>query len=157
MKKITPFLWFDNNAEEAMEFYGSIFSDSKVVDIMRYGDAGPGEPGSVMGGTFQLLGQEFMAINGGPQFSFTPAISFFVPCDTQAEIDDLWERLSDGGSKDQCGWLTDKFGVTWQIVPAVLGDLLGDPDPEKAQRTMEAMLKMTKLDIRELQEAHAGE
>ncbi len=154
MQKITPFLWFDNRAEEAMEFYTSIFKDSKIVSVARYGSEGPGTPGTVMTGTFQIAGQEFIALNGGPVFSFTPAISFFVNCADQAEVDDLWERLSEGGEKSQCGWLTDKFGVSWQIVPTILGELLGDPDPEKAARVTKAMLQMTKLNISELKRAY---
>ena len=154
MQKITPFLWFDGKAEEAMNFYVSIFKNSKVGRVSRYGDAGPGPKGSVMSATFVLDGQEFFALNGGPQYKFTPAISFFVNCETQQEVDDLWEKLSAGGSKDQCGWLKDKFGVSWQIVPTVLGKLLGDKDPQKANRVMQAMLQMKKLDIKSLQQAH---
>ncbi len=153
MQKITPFLWFNNNAEEAMNFYTSIFKNSKIMNVMRYGEAGPGPKGTVMGATFQLEGQEFKALNGGPQFTFTPAISLFVSCETQKEVDDLWERLSEGGEKNNCGWLRDKFGVSWQIIPSVLGKLLQDKDPAKANRAMKAMLQMTKLDIKTLQEA----
>ena len=126
MQKITPFLWFDGNAEEAANFYISIFKDSKMGKISRYGDAGPGPKGSAMSVTFQLQGQEFYALNGGPQFKFTPAISFFVNCETQQEVDELWEKLSAGGRTDRCGWLQDKFGLSWQIIPTVLGQLLGD-------------------------------
>jgi predicted 3-demethylubiquinone-9 3-methyltransferase (glyoxalase superfamily) len=158
MQKITPFLWFDDNAEEAMEFYTSIFEDSKIVGVSRYDEAGArasGRPaGSVMSGTFELAGQQFMALNGGPQFKFSEAISLFVNCETQEEVDHLWERLSEGGEKGQCGWLKDRFGVSWQIVPTILGELLGDPDPEKVQRVMQAMLQMRKLNIRGLEEAH---
>jgi predicted 3-demethylubiquinone-9 3-methyltransferase (glyoxalase superfamily) len=154
MQKITPFLWFDGKAEEAVNFYVSIFKNSKVGRISRYGDAGPGPKGTVMSATFQLEGQEFYALNGGPQFSFTPAISFFVNCETQSEVDELWERLSSGGETKQCGWLQDKFGVSWQIIPAVLGKLMGDKDPEKAKRVMQAMLKMNKIEIKGLQEAY---
>ena len=154
MQKITPFLWFDGKAEEAVNFYVSIFKNSKVGRISRYGDAGPGPKGTVMSATFQLEGQEFYALNGGPQFSFTPAISFFVNCETQSEVDELWERLSAGGETKQCGWLQDKFGVSWQIIPAVLGKLMGDKDPEKAKRVMQAMLKMNKIEIKGLQEAY---
>jgi predicted 3-demethylubiquinone-9 3-methyltransferase (glyoxalase superfamily) len=154
MQKITPFLWFDGKAEEAVNFYVSIFENSKVGRISRYGDAGPGPKGTVMSATFQLEGQEFYALNGGPQFSFTPAISFFVNCETQSEVDELWERLSAGGETKQCGWLQDKFGVSWQIIPAVLGKLMGDKDPEKAKRVMQAMLKMNKIEIKGLQEAY---
>ncbi len=154
MQKITPFLWFDNNAEEAMTFYTSIFKDSKIVDVSRYGEGGPGRSGTVMTGTFRLAGQEFMALNGGPEFKFTEAISFFVSCETQEEIDDLWNKLSAGGEESQCGWLKDKFGLSWQIVPPVLGELLGDKDPEKAGRVMQAMLQMRKLDIAALRRAY---
>ena len=154
MQKITPFLWFDGKAEEAMHFYTSIFRNSKVRDVVRYGDAGPGPKGSVMSATFDIEGQQFIALNGGPAFSFTPAISFFVKCETQEEVDDLWAKLSPGGKTQQCGWLQDKFGLSWQIVPTILGKLLQDKDPQKATRVMEAMLKMVKLDIRGLQHAY---
>jgi predicted 3-demethylubiquinone-9 3-methyltransferase (glyoxalase superfamily) len=153
MQKITPFLWFDGNAEEAVNFYISIFKNSKMGKISRYGDAGPGPKGSVMSVTFQIEGQEFFALNGGPQFKFTPAISFFVNCETQQEVDDLWEKLSAGGRTDRCGWLQDKFGLSWQIIPTVLGQLLGDKDPQRAKRAMQAMLQMTKIDIEKLQQA----
>jgi predicted 3-demethylubiquinone-9 3-methyltransferase (glyoxalase superfamily) len=153
MQKITPFLWFDGNAEEAANFYISIFKNSKMGKISRYGDAGPGLKGSVMSVTFQIEGQEFFALNGGPQFKFTPAISFFVNCETQQEVDDLWEKLSAGGRTDRCGWLQDKFGLSWQIIPTVLGQLLGDKDPQRAKRAMQAMLQMTKIDIEKLQQA----
>jgi predicted 3-demethylubiquinone-9 3-methyltransferase (glyoxalase superfamily) len=155
MQKITPFLWFDGNAEEAANFYISIFKDSKMGKISRYGDAGPGPKGSVMSVTFQIEGQEFFALNGGPQFKFTPAISFFVNCETQQEVDELWEKLSAGGRTDRCGWLQDKFGLSWQIIPTVLGQLLGDKDPQRAKRAMQAMLQMTKIDIEKLQQAAA--
>lgn len=154
MQKITPFLWFDGKAQEAMDFYTSIFKNSKVVSVSRYGDAGPGPKGTVMSAIFELEGQRFFALNGGPQYHFTPAISFFVNCETQPEVDALWEKLSAGGSKDQCGWLKDKFGVSWQIVPSILGQLLGDKDPAKSARVMQAMLKMTKIDIKGLQDAY---
>jgi len=156
MQKITPFLWFDGNAEEAANFYISIFKNSKMGKISRYGDAGPGPKGSAMSVTFQLEGQEFFALNGGPQFKFTPAISFFVNCETQQEVDELWDKLSAGGRTDRCGWLQDKFGLSWQIIPTVLGQLLGDKDPQRAKRAMQAMLQMTKIDIKKLQQA-AGE
>jgi predicted 3-demethylubiquinone-9 3-methyltransferase (glyoxalase superfamily) len=154
MQKITPFLWFDGKAEEAMNFYTSIFKNAKVGNITRYGDAGPGPKGSVMSATFELEGQEFFALNGGPQFKFTPAISFFVSCKTQEEVDRYWEALSAGGEKSQCGWLTDKFGLSWQIVPSVLGEMLSDKDAAKANRVMQAMLQMTKLDINGLKQAY---
>ncbi len=154
MQKITPFLWFDNNLEEAMNFYVSIFKNSKIVSVSRYGEAGPGAKGAVMGATFELDGQRFLALNGGPHFTFTPAISMFVNCETQDEIDDLWEKLSAGGEKSRCGWLKDKFGLSWQIVPSVLGDMLQDKNPQKAKSTMQAMLQMHKLDIKKLREAH---
>jgi len=154
MQKITPFLWFDGNAEEAMNFYTSIFKNSKIGRITRYGDAGPGPKGAVMSGTFQLDGQEFMALNGGPQFKFTEAISFFVNCETQEEVDELWEKLSDGGQKSRCGWLKDKYGLSWQIIPSALGKMLGDKNPEKSQRVMKAMLQMDKIDIKGLEQAY---
>jgi predicted 3-demethylubiquinone-9 3-methyltransferase (glyoxalase superfamily) len=154
MQKITPFLWFDGKAEEAVNFYASIFKNSKVVRIARCGDAGPGPKGSVMSATFQLHGQEFIALNGGPHFKFTPAISFLVNCETQAEVDELWEKLSEGGTKERCGWLKDKYGLSWQIIPSVLGKLMGDKDAEKAKRVMQAMLQMSKIEIARLQEAY---
>jgi predicted 3-demethylubiquinone-9 3-methyltransferase (glyoxalase superfamily) len=153
-KKITTFLTFDGRAEEAIEFYTSIFDDSKVTSTTRYGDAGPGEKGSLMTGTFELAGQEFMALNGGPSFSFAQGMSLFVDCENQEEVDDLWERLSEGGEQGPCGWLTDKFGVSWQIVPRALGELLSDEDEEKSQRVMEAMLQMGKIDIAGLERAY---
>ncbi len=153
MQKIVPFLWFDGKAEEAANFYVSVFKNSKVVRVTRYGEAGPGPKGSVMSVTFQLAGQEVYALNGGPQFSFTPAISLFVNCETQAEVDELWERLSAGGSKDRCGWLSDKYGLSWQIVPTALGKMLSDKDPKKSASAMKAMLQMDKIDIKKLQEA----
>lgn len=156
MQKITPFLWFDNNAEEAVNFYTSIFKNSKIGQVRRYGEAGPGPQGSVMTATFQIEGQEFMALNGGPAFKFSPAISFFVNCATQEEVDELWEKLSAGGEMMQCGWLKDKFGVTWQIIPKALGELLGDKDPQKSQRVMQAMMKMIKIDVAALKRAYEG-
>ena len=156
MQKITPFLWFDGKAEEAMNFYVSVFRNSKVSSVTRYGEAGPGPKGTVMSATFQLDGQDFFALNGGPQFTFSPAISFFVNCETQQEIDELWEKLSAGGAIQQCGWLTDKFGLSWQIVPSILGKLLGDKDPVKSARVMKAMMQMVKLDIAGLQRAYDG-
>jgi predicted 3-demethylubiquinone-9 3-methyltransferase (glyoxalase superfamily) len=157
MQKITPFLWFDNQAEEAMNFYVSIFKNSKAGRVTRYGDAGPGPKGSVMSVTFQLEGQQFMALNGGPMFQFTPAISLFVDCETQEEVDELWEKLSAGGRPDRCGWLKDKFGLSWQIIPKALGELLGDKDPARASRAMKAMLKMSKIDVAEMKRAAAEE
>ena len=154
MQRITPFLWFDGKAEEAMQFYVSVFQNSKVVRVTRYGDAGPGPKGTVMSATFQLDGQEFFALNGGPQFTFTPAISFFVNCETQPEVDELWEKLSEGGEAQRCGWLRDKFGLSWQIVPSVLGKLLQDKDAEKAKRVMLAMMQMGKFEIASLQRAY---
>jgi len=156
MQKIVPFLWFDGKAEEAMNFYVSIFKNSKVLNVTRYGDAGPGPKGTVMSATFQLEGQQFYALNGGPQFTFTPAISLFVNCETQQEVDDLWKRLSAGGREDQCGWLQDKYGLSWQIIPTVLGKMLGDKDAKKANRAMQAMLQMKKIDIKGLQQAYDG-
>jgi predicted 3-demethylubiquinone-9 3-methyltransferase (glyoxalase superfamily) len=154
MKEITPFLWFDENAEEAMNFYTSIFPDSTVLDVTRYGEAGPGTPGTVMSATFRLRGQEFMALNGGPEFTFTEAISFFVGCETQGEVDELWEKLSEGGEQQQCGWIKDRYGLSWQVVPIRLGELLSDPDPARSERVMAAMLKMGKIDIEGLQQAY---
>ena len=154
MQKITPFLWFDHEAEEAMKFYVSIFKNSKVLTVSRYGEAGPGPAGSVMTATFQLEGQEFMALNGGPDHKFSEAISFFVDCKTQEEVDDLWAKLSEGGQEGPCGWLKDKYGLSWQIIPAALGKLLNDPDPAKAQRVMKAMLQMKKIEIKALEQAY---
>jgi len=147
MQKITPFLWFDNQAEEAMNFYVSIFKNSKVLSVNRYGEGAPAPKGTVMTANFQLEGQAFTALNGGPMFKFTPAISFVVHCETQAEVDEYWAKLSAGGKENQCAWLEDKFGVSWQIVPNVLIELLSDTDPAKAGRVMQAMMQMTKIDI----------
>ena len=155
-KKITTFLTYDGQAEEAMNLYTSVFPNSKVTSTRRYGEAGPGEAGSLMTGTFELDGQEFMALNGGSSFTFGQGISLFVNCETQDEVDDLWERLSEGGEQGPCGWLTDRFGVSWQIIPRQLGELLGDEDTEKANRVMNAMLKMTKIEIAELERAAQG-
>jgi len=155
-QKITPFLWFNDNAEEAINFYTSIFKNSKIGSVARYGGAGPGPKGSVMTATFQLEGQEFIALNGGSHFKFTEAISFVVDCETQEEVDRFWEKLSAGGEKSRCGWLKDKFGLSWQIVPDVLGKLMQDKDPEKSKRVMQAMLKMDKLIIADLQKAYEG-
>jgi predicted 3-demethylubiquinone-9 3-methyltransferase (glyoxalase superfamily) len=157
MQPITPFLWFDDQAEEAANFYVSIFKNSKIGTVARYGEAGAevsGRPKStVMTVTFQLNGQEFMALNGGPQFTFSPAISFMVNCETQEEVDELWDKLSTGGSQEQCGWLKDQYGVSWQIVPTALGELMQDQDAAKAERVMKAMLHMKKLDINALKQA----
>ena len=155
MQKITPFLWFDGKAEEAANFYTSIFNDSKITQVTRSGEAGPGSKGSVMSVIFQLEGQEFYALNGGPHFTFSPAISFFVNCETQAEVDALWDKLSAGGEKQRCGWLKDKFGVSWQVIPTALGRLLHDKDAAKSQRVMQAMMQMDKIDIAGLERAHA--
>jgi len=154
VQKITPFLWFDGKAEEAMNFYVSIFKNSKIANVVRYGEAGPGPKGTVMTATFQLDGQEFIALNGGPQFKFTEAVSFWVSCETQEEIDDMWEKLSAGGEKGRCGWLKDRYGLSWQIVPPVLGEMLGDKDPEKSKRVMMAMLQMDKINIKTLKQAY---
>lgn len=154
MQKITPFLWFDTQAEEAMNFYVSIFKNSKVLAVTRYGEAGPGPRGTAMTANFLLDGQEFVALNGGPTFQFTPAISFAVNCETQDEVDELWAKLSAGGREDQCAWLQDKYDLSWQIVPTPLIRLLSDPDPVKAQRVMAAMMKMKKIDIAALQRAY---
>ncbi len=154
MQKITPFLWFDGKAEEAMKFYVSIFKNAKIVSVTRYGEAGPGPKGTVMTATFQLDGQEFFALNGGPQFTFSLAISFFVNCETQREVDELWEKLSEGGEKQRCGWLKDKYGLSWQIIPSVLGKMLQDKDAEKSKRVMKAMLQMDKIDIQTLKQAY---
>lgn len=153
MQKIVPFLWYDDQAEEAMNFYVSVFKNSKVVSVARYGEHGPGPKGSVMTATFELDGQEFMALNGGPHFKFSPAISLFVKCAAQQEVDELWEKLAAGGQKLRCGWLTDKFGVSWQIIPTALTTLLSDKDANKAARVMAAMLQMTKIEIDKLQQA----
>jgi len=154
MQTITPFLWFDSRAEEAANFYVSIFKNSKIVSVARYGEGAPEPKGTVMTVTFQLDGQEFMALNGDPHFTFSPAISFFVNCETQQEVDELWEKLSAGGQKERCGWLKDKYGLSWQIIPSALGRLMGDKDPAKAKRVMQAMLQMTKIDIAGLQRAY---
>lgn len=155
--KITPFLWFDHQAEQAANFYASIFPNSKVSKVVRYNEAGPGPAGSAMTVQFELEGQSFTALNGGPHFKFTEAISFVVHCETQDEVDHYWEKLSAGGGEVQCGWVKDKFGLSWQVVPNVLPELLSNPDPKKAARVMKAMMTMKKLDIRALQQAaHQG-
>jgi predicted 3-demethylubiquinone-9 3-methyltransferase (glyoxalase superfamily) len=155
-KKITPFLWFDGKAEEAANFYVSIFKNSKVKSVTRCGDSGPGPKGSAMSVTFHLDGQDFFALNGGPMFKFSEAISLFVNCETQREVDELWEQLSAGGQKQRCGWLKDKYGLSWQIIPSALGRMLQDKDPEKSKRVMQAMLQMEKLDIAGLERAYQG-
>ena len=149
MQKIKPFLWFDNQAEEAANYYVSIFKDSKILSVNRAN-------GKVLLVTFKLQGQEFIALNGGPQFKFTEAISLFVDCDSQQEVDELWEKLSQGGSQGRCGWLKDQYGLSWQIVPTALGKLMSDPDPQKSKAVMQAMMKMNKIVIEDLQKAHEG-
>ncbi len=156
MQKITPFLWFDNQAEEAVNFYLSVFDNSEISRIVRYTEGGPGPKGTVMTIDFLIGGQEFVALNGGPIYTLTPAISFVVNCQTQQEIDTYWEKLSAGGEKQVCGWLKDRYGVSWQIVPVILTEMLGDPDPVKAGRVMQAMLRMVKLDMKELKRAYKG-
>ena len=156
MQKITPFLWFDSQAEEAMNLYLAVFGDGETLDVSRYPERSPGTAGTVMMVRFRLRDQEFIALNGGPQFPFTEAVSFVVDCDTQEEVDHFWDRLSEGGEPGQCGWLKDRFGVSWQIIPKALGELLGDPDPVKSQRVMTAMLAMRKLDIEALWKAANG-
>ncbi len=156
MQKIVTFLWFDDQAEEAANFYVSIIPDSRILGVSRYGDAGPRPKGTVMVVKLELAGQQFEALNGGPEFRFTEAISLLVNCETQEEVDTLWERLSEGGEKGPCGWLKDKYGLSWQIVPTVLGELLQSEDAEKANRAMEAMLQMGKLDIAGLRRAYEG-
>jgi predicted 3-demethylubiquinone-9 3-methyltransferase (glyoxalase superfamily) len=157
MQRITPSLWFDDNAEEAVNFYTSIFENSKIGGVTRYGKTGPGPQGKAMIVAFQLDGQEFVALNGGPLFTFSPAISFIVNCETQQEVDALWDKLSEGGAKEQCGWLKDKYGVSWQIVPTVIGEMMQDKDPKKSDRVMAAVLKMDKLDIAALKQAYEQE
>jgi predicted 3-demethylubiquinone-9 3-methyltransferase (glyoxalase superfamily) len=158
MQRISPFLWFDDKAEEAAVFYTSIFKNSKIRTIVRYGDSGAevtGRPkGTAMTVAFQLDGQEFVALNGGPQYKFTEAVSFVVNCQTQEEVDEYWKKLSDGGREVQCGWLKDKYGLSWQIVPTILSEMLNDPDPKKADRVMKAMLQMKKIDIKGLKQAY---
>ena len=156
MQKITPFLWFDNQAEEAANFYVSIFKNSKILGVSHFGEAGPGPAGTVLTVTFQLDGHEFTALNGGPHFTFTEAISLFVNCETQQEVDELWAKLTAGGEESMCGWLKDKYGLSWQIVPGVLLELMQDKDPLKAKRVTEAMLQMRKIDIAKLQQAYEG-
>ena len=155
-RKITPFLWFDGNAEEAANFYVSVFEDAKIIDVSRYTDDSPGDPGTVMTVSFELAGQVFTALNGGPEYTFTPAVSFSIDCATQEEVDHYWNALCEGGKPIQCGWLQDKYGLSWQVVPSVLPTLLGDDDDAKSSAVMQAMLKMVKLDIKELQAAYDG-
>jgi predicted 3-demethylubiquinone-9 3-methyltransferase (glyoxalase superfamily) len=157
MQKITPFLWFDHQAEEAVNFYLSVFKNSKKLRTVRFGKAGPGPEGTVMTVDFLIEGQQFVALNGGPAFTFSQAISFAVNCSTQDEVDLLWGTLSEGGEQQPCGWLKDKYGVSWQIVPVVLSEMLNDPDPEKSQRVMKALLQMKKIDIKLLERAYTGE
>ena len=154
MQKITPFLWFDNNAEEAMKFYTSIFKNSRIGKVTRYSEGAPVPAGTFMTGTFRIEGQEFVALNGGPIFKFTEAISFVVNCETRREMDEFWGRLSDGGEPGQCGWLKDKFGLSWQIVPAVLMEMVQDRDPARVARVMKAIMRMKKLDVAGLEEAY---
>jgi predicted 3-demethylubiquinone-9 3-methyltransferase (glyoxalase superfamily) len=153
-RKITPFLWFDGNAEEAMNFYVSVFENSEALSVNRYGEAGPGPAGSVMIATFRLSGQDFIALNGGPTYKFTEAISFMIDCNSQEEVDHFWNKLSEGGETGQCGWLKDKFGLSWQVVPSVLGELMSGDDPDRSGRVMQAMLQMSKRDIAKLQQAY---
>jgi predicted 3-demethylubiquinone-9 3-methyltransferase (glyoxalase superfamily) len=156
MQKLTPCLWFDTEGENAAKLYTSVFPNSKIVEVARYGSAGPRPEGTVMTVSFELDGQKFVALNGGPDFTFNEAISFQVGCNDQEEVDAYWSKLSKGGEEGPCGWLKDRFGVSWQIIPAVLSELLGDPDREKAQRVMQAMLKMKKIEIEGLEQAAAG-
>lgn len=155
-QKVTTFLWFDSQAEEAANFYVSLFKDSKILNVARYGEAGPGPAGSAMTVEFQLAGVQFIALNGGPHFKFTEAISLSVDCESQAEVDKLWTAFSKDGSTSQCGWLKDRYGLSWQIVPSLLGKLLSNPDPAKSKRVMQAMMQMTKLDLQKLQQAYDG-
>jgi predicted 3-demethylubiquinone-9 3-methyltransferase (glyoxalase superfamily) len=156
-QKITPFLWFDGNAEEAMSFYVSLFQDSKILEVTRYPEGGPAPKGTLMTGAFQLEGQRFIALNGGPVFKFNEAVSFFIECETQAEVDHFWDKLiTGGGAPSQCGWLKDRFGLSWQVVPSILPRLMADKDPARAGRVMQAMLKMTKIEIDVLKRAYEG-
>jgi predicted 3-demethylubiquinone-9 3-methyltransferase (glyoxalase superfamily) len=157
MQKITPFLWFDDQAEDAANFYVSVFMNSRIVGITRYGAAGPRPAGTVMTVAFELDGQEFTALNGGPHFTINEAISFVVNCDTQEEVDDMWQKLTDGGKEVECGWLTDRYGVSWQVVPTALKNMLADPDPEKSKRVMQALMQMKKLDVGVLKKAYDGQ
>lgn len=157
MPKITPYLWFDGQVQEALDFYTSVFGDSAVLSVSRYPEGVPGaQAGEIMTATFRLADQEFMALNGGPHHTFSPAVSFFVTCDSQSEVDHYWDLLTDGGVEERCGWLRDRFGLSWQIVPDRLGELMGDPDPARAQRVAQALLDMVKIDIAELERAYDG-
>jgi predicted 3-demethylubiquinone-9 3-methyltransferase (glyoxalase superfamily) len=156
MQKISPFLWFNDQAEEAANFYVSIFDDARIIDVSRYQEGGPGPAGSVMSVSFQLEGQEFLALNGGPEFTFSEAVSFFIHCENQAEVDRLWDVLTEGGSESQCGWLVDRYGLSWQVIPDRLGELLGGSDADGAKRALQAMLTMQKIDIKVLEDAYAG-
>ncbi len=156
MQKITPFLWFDTQAEEAANFYVSVFKNATVVSVSRYGEAGPGPKGSAMSVVFEIEGQQFYALNGGPRYTFTPAISLFVSCETQEEVDALWDKLCEGGRPNRCGWLTDKYGLSWQIIPSILSKLLQSSDAGKSGRVMKAMLSMTKIDVQALKKASEG-
>lgn len=156
MQKITTFLMFNDQTDEAVNFYVSTFKNAKILDASRYGEDGPGPAGTLMSATFELEGQEFMAFTGGPHFSFSEGISLFISCNTQEEVDELWEKLSEGGEKSQCGWVKDRFGVSWQVIPTALMELMGDPDPEKSQRVVQAMLQMGKIDIAGLRRAYDG-
>jgi predicted 3-demethylubiquinone-9 3-methyltransferase (glyoxalase superfamily) len=154
MQKIDPFLWFDNQAEEAANFYVSLFKNSKMLNVARYGEAGPGPKGTAMSVTFELAGQKFIALNGGPLFTFTEAVSFLINCETQQEVDELWQKLSAGGKTSKCGWVKDRYGLSWQVIPTALGQMLHDKDPKKSQRVMQAMLQMDKIDIARLKQAY---
>ena len=156
MQKVTPFLWFDGKAEEAATFYVSLFKNAKLGEVRRYPEGSPAPMGSAMSASFQIDGQDYIAFNGGPHFKFTPAVSLFVNCETQEEVDELWEKLSEGGEKSRCGWLTDRYGLSWQIIPSALGKGLQDKDPETAKRVMQAMMQMSKIDIAEIEKARAG-
>ncbi|MGI5285397.1 VOC family protein [Nonomuraea polychroma] len=156
MQKITTYLWFDNQAEEAAQFYTSLFDDSRIVEVQRYPEGVPGPAGTVMVVTFELAGQRFIALNGGPQFTFNEAVSLYVDCESQEEVDELWAKLTDGGEESQCGWLKDRWGLSWQIIPRRLTELLSDPDPARAQRAMQAMLGMQKIDVQALEKAAVG-
>ena len=156
MQKINPFLWFNDQAEDAASFYVSLFKNSKILNVARYGEAGPGPKGTAMSVTFELAGQKFIALNGGPLFTFTEAVSFLINCETQQEVDELWEKLSAHGKTSRCGWLKDKYGLSWQVIPTALGKMLQDKDPKKSQRVMQAMLQMDKIDIARLKQAYDG-